>query len=51
MNPVSVVQWSKTFVKIGVGFEHTATGGKFPKRGHENGPCIDESDTRDRNTE
>ena len=27
----------KTFVKIGVGIEHIATGGKFLTRGHENG--------------
>jgi len=27
----------KTFVKIAVGIEHIATGGKFLTRGHENG--------------
>jgi hypothetical protein len=35
----------KTFVKIGVGIGHTATGGKFLRRGMKNGSCIDESDT------
>ena len=30
---VSVVQCFKTFVKIGVGIGHTATGGKFLKEG------------------
>jgi hypothetical protein len=35
----------KTFVNIGVGIGHTATGGKFLTRGMKNGSCIDESDT------
>ena len=34
--PVSVVPVIKAFVKIGVGIGHTATGGKFLRRGHEN---------------
>jgi hypothetical protein len=33
----------KTFVKIGVGIGHTATGGKFLKEGYENGSCIDDT--------
>ena len=35
----------KAFVKIGVGIGHTATGGKFPRKGHENRQCINDSDT------
>src|SRR4029077_18905325 len=34
----------KTFVKIGVGIGRTGTEGRFLRRGHENGPCINDSE-------
>ena len=34
-------------MKIGVGIRRTGTEGRFLMKGHENGPCIDESDTGD----
>jgi hypothetical protein len=37
----------KTFVKIGVGIGRTGTEGRFLRKGHENGPCINDSDTRE----
>ena len=34
----------KTFVKIGVGIGRTGTEGRFLRKGHENGPCINDSE-------